>query len=66
VLVLPYAVDGLAAVVAKLDPAALERWAAAAPAAQGLVDLRLPKLVIDPAESTLLRATLEAMGAARL
>jgi hypothetical protein len=40
--------------------------AAAAPGAQGLVDLRLPKLVIDPAESTLLRATLEAMGAARL
>jgi serpin B len=66
-LVLPDAVDGLAAVEAKLDPAALERWAAAvdAPAAQGLVELQLPKLVIDPPQSTPLRATLEAMGVRR-
>jgi len=66
-LVLPDAVDGLAAVEAKLDVAALDRWAAAvdAPAATQLVDLRLPKLVIDPPLSTPLKATLQAMGVKR-
>lgn len=66
-LVLPDAVDGLPAVEAKLDLAALERWSAAveAPSAQGQVDLRLPKVVIDSAESTPLRAVLEGMGVHR-
>ncbi len=66
-LVLPNAVDGLPAVEAKLDPALLERWGAAveAPAAQARVDVRLPKYVVDPAESTSLRSTLEAMGVQR-
>jgi serpin B len=66
-LVLPDAVDGLAAVEAKLDAAALERWAAAvdAPAAVQNVDLRLPKFVIDPADSTPLKDTLLAMGVKR-
>lgn len=66
-LVLPDAVDGLAAVEAKLDAAALERWAAAvdAPAARKEVDLRLPKLKIDPASSTPLKTTLMAMGVKR-
>lgn len=66
-LVLPDAVDGLSGVEAKLDAAALERWAAAveAPAAAQLVDLRVPKFVIDPPTSTPLKATLQRMGVKR-
>lgn len=66
-LVLPDAVDGLSAVETKLDAGALDRWAAAveAPAAVQLVDLRLPKFVIDPPLATPLRATLMAMGVQR-
>lgn len=66
-LVLPDAVDGLAAVETKLDAAALDRWAAAvdAPAAAQRVDLRLPKLVIDPPTSTPLKAALQALGVKR-
>jgi serpin B len=66
-LVLPDAVDGLPGVEAKLDAAALERWATAVdvPAAGQRVDLRLPKFVIDPPKSTSLKDTLLAMGVKR-
>jgi serpin B len=58
--VLPDAVDGLAAMEARLTPAALDGWIAAAQPTY--VSLWLPKLEIAPAAPLSLSDTLSAMG----
>ncbi len=59
-LVLPDPVDGLAAVEARLSQATLDAWLEAR--AGDYVDVKLPKLEIDPAGSLSLKEMLQALG----
>ena len=59
-LVLPEPVDGLAAMEARLFQATLDAWFGAL--AGDYVDVKLPKLEIDPAGSLSLKETLQALG----
>lgn len=59
-LVVPDAIDGIDAVEARLTPAALDGWLAAA--TQSNVNISLPKLEIAPPNALSLSDTLAAMG----
>ncbi len=59
-LVLPDPVDGLAAMEARLSQTTLDTWLGAL--AGDYVDVKLPKLEIDPAGSLSLKETLQALG----
>ncbi|MFS8066641.1 MAG: serpin family protein [Byssovorax sp.] len=59
-LVLPDPVDGLAALEARLSQATLDAWLGAR--AGDYIDVKLPKLEIDPVGSLSLKETLRALG----